>query len=192
MSAAPTADQAFNRWISMDWGYSLDIGSGSGEHARLINAAGKNVIRIDPNHPADYECDYLLCDFGRVQFDGIWASHVLEHQVNPGLFLRKMFRDLVEDGVLAITVPPLKHEIVGGHVTLWNAGLLLYNLVLAGFDCSEAMVGTYGYNVSVIVRRRSFVFPTLKHGRGDIEALAPFFPCPVEHGFNGQLPNINW
>ena len=60
---------------------------------------------------------------------------------------------LKEGGVLAITVPPLKNEIVGGHLSLWNSGILLYQLVVAGFDCREAIVKKYGYNISVIVKK---------------------------------------
>jgi hypothetical protein len=82
----------------------------------------------------------------------VWCSHVLEHQPNAGLFLAKLIRDCRDGGILAITVPPAKTEIVGGHVSLWNAGLLLYRLALTGIDCRDARVKTYGYNVSVIVR----------------------------------------
>ncbi|HSH29766.1 MAG TPA: hypothetical protein VK971_07660, partial [Thiohalobacter sp.] len=114
------------------------------------------------------------------------------HQVDPGAFLRRMYRDLKPGGVLAVTVPPLKHEIVGGHVTLWNAGLLLYQLIMAGFDCSQARVGTYGYNISVIVERQGFNMPDLKHDCGDIETLAPYFPLPVWQGFDGRVGDIGW
>ena len=79
-----------------------------------------------------------------------------EHQVNPNLFLKKIFNDLKEGGVLAITVPPLKHEIVGGHVTLWNAGLTMYQLVLAGFNCKNISIKSYGYNISVVLKKKVF------------------------------------
>lgn len=125
-------------------------------------------------------------------FDAIWCCHVLEHQRNVGAFLEKCFADLKDGGWLAVTVPPRKDEIVGGHLTLWNAGLLLYNLILAGFDCSGASVKTYGYNVSVIVRKRRANLPALKMDCGDIESLAEFFPMPVEQGFSGLIGGINW
>ena len=47
------------------------------------------------------------------------------------LFLKKVHSLLNEGGYLAIIVPPRKPFIVGGHVTIWNAGLVLYNLILA-------------------------------------------------------------
>ena len=145
--------------------------------------------------------DYLLSDMsdgvGYLGYkngacDVIWASHVLEHQVNPGVFLGRMADDLYPGGYLAITVPPAKPQIVGGHVTIWNAGLLLYHLVLAGFDCSRAMVHCYGYNISVIVQYEPITLPPLIYGMGDIELLADYFPIPVHQGFDGNINSVNW
>ena len=126
------------------------------------------------------------------EYDGIWCCHVLEHQRNVGDFLEKIRDELVLDGLLAVTVPPAKQNLVGGHVTLWNAGLLLYNLILAGFDCSEARVGTYGYNVSVLVRKKLAEVPELKMDRGDIKTLAHLFPMVAYQNMDGQIENINW
>ena len=90
------------------------------------------------------------------------------------------------------SVPPLKHQIVGGHVSLWNAGLLLYRLILAGFDCSNAAVKSYGYNISVVVRRRNIQLPKLIRDSGDIAQLSAYFPKPVNHGFDGRIDELNW
>jgi hypothetical protein len=117
---------------------------------------------------------------------------VLEHQRNPGAFLDKVRRDLRPGGWLVVTVPPMKREIVGGHVTLWNAGLLLYQLILAGFDCREAAVRSYAYNVTVITRNRPVQLPWLAHDEGDIERLAEFFPNGAHQGFNGDIERLNW
>ena len=168
----------------------LDIGSGDGSHARYFQDIGKSVTTISLCAPADLIGDYLETDVDPV--DCIWACHVLEHQPNPGLFLRKCFADLKDGGLLAVTVPPLKSEIVGGHVSLWNAGILLYHLILAGFDCSQAKVKTYGYNISVVVRKKARPALLLAMDAGDIEKLAPFFPMPVKHGFDGNITEVNW
>ncbi len=168
----------------------LDIGSGGGVHAEKLKRAGKSVTTVSLVPPADIVGDYLSAVIEPI--DCIWASHVLEHQPNPGHFLSKCFNDLKENGILAVTVPPLKHEIVGGHVTLWNAGLLIYQLILAGFDCSEAMVKTYGYNISVIVRKVRAELSDLVMDRGDIERISHLFPFPAYHGFDGRLEEINW
>jgi SAM-dependent methyltransferase len=178
----------------------LDVGSGIGDHARIMRSAGRQVVTVSLDPPADHVCDYVGNREIGGGFDAIWASHVLEHQPNVGAFLQQCFRDLRDDGVLAVTVPPAKPEIVGGHLTTWNAGLLLYNMILAGFDCREARVsGCYSsgpgyppYNISVIVRKRQANLPKLRFDQGDIERLARFFPCPVHQGFDGNLDGIGW
>jgi hypothetical protein len=61
---------------------------------------------------------------------------------------------------------------------LWNLGVLLYNLILVGFDCSKASVGSYDYDLSVIVRKTRAEFPVDLHfDEGDIDKLAAFFRC---------------
>lgn len=178
----------------------LDIGAGQQDHTIPMKKQGLAVETNDfestsraenlkPDHPGNY----LELDFA-VPFEGIWSSHTLEHQRNPGMFLDKVFADLKEGGVLGITVPPRKDEIVGGHVTMWNAGLLLYHLVLAGFDCSNASVASYGYNCSVVVRKKSFELPDLCYCRHDIASLSPFFPKQLKmvQGKTGIIDRINW
>lgn len=182
---------ALQKVLTMDFQSVLDIGSGDGAHAKVFRDAGKDVFTASLRPPADFIKDYLHINFGN-RFDCIWASHVLEHQKNVNLFLKKCFSDLNDDGILAVTVPPAKHAIVGGHLTLWNAGLLLYNLILAGFDCSEAAVKTYGYNISVIVRKKAADLPVLAMDCGDIEKIQQFFPFPAEQGFDGQIDELNW
>ena len=172
----------------------LDIGSGPKSAAySLFTDNGKTVTRQDIN--PDYQPD-LLGDFNNLAtdklYDCIWCSHVLEHQLNVNHFLTKIFHTLKDGGVLAITVPPRKDEIVGGHVTLWNAGLLLYNLILAGFDCKNAAVKSYGYNISVIVEKKTAILPNLNYDTGDINALNEFFPLGVFEGFDGNIKELNW
>lgn len=173
----------------------LDVGSGAGAHAAFMRAFDKKVMTIslsdDYGSRPDTVGDFLSEDFGET-FELIWCSHVLEHQRNVGLFLDKAFRLLLPGGILAVTVPPRKDEIVGGHVSIWNAGLLLYNLVLAGFDCRHAAVLSAGYNVSVVVRKRLARLPPLRMDEGDIERLARFFPREVRQGFDGCIAELNW
>lgn len=175
----------------------LDVGSGQCEYAAAMREAGLNVTTIDIAHPADIRANFMAAGvlegpLHHQWFDGVWVSHVLEHQLNVNAFLAKVRSITKPDGLVAITVPPLKHKIVGGHVSLWNAGLLLYNMIVAGWDCSKARVGTYGYNISVLANRTDAVLPQLHYDCGDIELLAPFFPFKAKQGFDGQLPNTNW
>lgn len=179
-----TAEILLAEFVKQDFTTVLDIGSGDGGHAKVLRSAGKHVTTIDNNHNADINADYL--NHGFDQFDAIWCAHVLEHQRNVGLFLDKINADLKEGGWLGITVPPLKHEIVGGHVSLWNMGLLLYNLILSGLDCSKAKTYQYGYNLSVLVRKKSINLPQLRFANGDIEKLSRYFPFDAKQGFDGS------
>jgi len=186
-------DQALTRLLEYsDIRTVIDLGSGDGAHAAVMREAGREVTAISLIEPADIVGDFMAWDSDRTDFDAVWACHVLEHQVDPGSFLRECRRRLRPGGYLAVTVPPLKHQVVGGHVALWNAGTLLYHLIMAGFDCRNARVGTYGYNISVIVQNVEASLPDLHFDFGDVERLAGFFPVPVAHGFDGRLPNIRW
>jgi SAM-dependent methyltransferase len=185
-----------------DFDSVLDVGSGGGEHSGIFCDAGKDVVAVDFGRSDYYKehngkinfrsGNYLDMDLGR-SFDVVWACHVIEHQPNANLFIKKLFHDAKAGGVVAITVPPLKHEIVGGHLSLWNAGLLLYHIVFAGFDCSNASVLKYGYNISVIVEKREIEhMPELDYDRGDVDRLSRYMPDGLSETFNGDLKEINW
>jgi len=172
----------------------LDIGCGYGRDKKIFEDSGKLVTAIDikPKIKDIIVANYMEWTFDK-QFDCIWCCHILEHQLNVNLFLKKVHSELKEGGILAISVPPLKHQIVGGHVSLWNAGLILYNLVMAGFDCSSPVIKTYGYNVSVIVQKKTIELPKdLNYDCGDLEKLSKFFPSFVKQNFNGDIQEYNW
>lgn len=155
----------------------LDLGSRAGEHAKRLRAAGKKVTAISLE-----EGDYLTKRY-RKKFDAILCSHVLEHQRNPGLFLDKVYRDLREGGLLSITVPPVKNGLIGGHYTVWTLDTLVYQLVLAGFDCSRADCFRQGYNLSVVVRKVPADLPEgLPRSKKEIPLLYHLFPGGGEHG----------
>ena len=181
---------ALNACLGLSARTVLDIGSGDGWYADQFRAAGFSVTTVDYLDSADMVGNYLDLQPGR--HDLIWCSHVLEHQPNVGMFLQKCFADLHDGGWICLTVPPAKSEIVGGHLTIWNAGLLLYNMILAGFDCGSASVKRYGYNISVLVRKVRAELPPLAYDFGDIERLAKFFPFDAKQGFDGDIGGINW
>lgn len=170
----------------------LDIGCGKNQpHTNILKENNLSTETCDffdnCNHVGFYE-DIKF----KHKFDAIWCCMVLEHTLNPNQFLSKIRSDIKEGGVLSITVPPLKHEIVGGHVNLFNAGLLLYRLVVAGFDCSSAYIKQYGYNVSVVMEVKKIKkMPKLNYDNGDIEKLSSFFPVKVYQGFNGNDKQFN-
>jgi SAM-dependent methyltransferase len=173
----------------------LDVGCGDGGHARHFVAHGKRVTTVSFEPYGDHRPDFVgdFMDFPiDERFDVVWCSHALEHQANVRQFLQRLFDCIKPGGLLAITVPPARPYIVGGHLTVWNTGLLLYNLIAAGIDCREARVKVYGYNISLIVPVHRIALPDLRHDLGDIERLAPFFPMPVQQGFDGRIEQIGW
>lgn len=185
------ADQAFERFLKnpLNNGYVIDIGCGKGEHAAAMEDAGIDVWR----HDFAKDGDYLKRWYPQNHWAGVWASHVLEHFPNPNAVLKKIYRETQIGAPVAITVPPHKDEIVGGHVTLWNTGILLYQMILAGFDCRYAICGRYGYNLSVLVDKKPILlYPELKNDHGDIDLLSKFFPGDVAEGFNGLTGIHYW
>lgn len=176
----------------------LDIGSGVNSPVDAwFTEQGFIVDTVDFKGSPTYRGDYNQIDIGK-EYDCVWACHCLEHQLNVNNFLKKVHSNIKEGGLCAITVPPLKHQIVSGHVSLWNAGLLLYNLVLANFDCSQAKVLKYDYNISVIVKKRTIQLPEdLTYNEGDLIRLEPYLPYKFlkkgpANSFNGDIRRLNW
>ncbi len=177
----------------------LDVGAGTGAHAEIMRKAGLTVTTLDVTHPADEQMHFFKYNKFH-SFDAVWCSHVLEHSTSPITFLAKCRLHLRDGGVLLVTVPPAKYDLVGGHLSLWTTGLLCYNLIVAGWDCSEAQVspcypnnpGEPPYNLSVIVRNTPFKCPGLVYDNGDIEILKPYFPTYVFQGCDGRFPETRW
>lgn len=170
----------------------LDVGSGKGEHSRYMKGRGLAVMEHDVSRAG---VPYEQTPERPCKYDGIWCSHTLEHMRSPGSSLDKMRVELKPGGLLAVTVPPTKQQIVGGHCSHWpNVGALVYALILSGFDCSGAAVKTYGYNMSVLVRKPvdPLRLPKLAYDSGDIHRLRDYFPFPVHEGFNGWVTEANW
>lgn len=170
----------------------LDIGCGKGIHSKIFKDHNKVVTSTDYSKKFPEVIEGMYQDLIFQPHDVTWASHVLEHQLNVNIFLKKIRSETKEGGYTCITVPPLKHSIVGGHVNLWNAGLLLYNLVLAGFNCKNASIKKYGYNITVIAKAEIFVIPTLNYDSGDITLLKPWLPDFCDENFNGDIDEWNW
>jgi SAM-dependent methyltransferase len=182
-----------------DFSTVLDIGSGSGEQAAALRAHGKIVTELDYGESYYFTKnsdggsviigDFMNIDFPQV-YDCVIASHILEHQLNVNSFLKKLHSVVKEGGLVAISVPPMKPNIVGGHVTLWNAGLVLYNLVLAGFDCREPWIRAYGYNISVVLAKKTISAQGLAYDSGDIDRIARYLPEGFHEGFDGNIRRL--
>lgn len=193
--------------LSYDFNTVIDIGAGNLCATTRFLAAGKKCAAT-VNNAADYNVGavserlklYPDINIERFslpfrKFDAVWFAHVLEHTLNPGLALKSVRGLLKDGGWLFLSVPPFKHEVVGGHVSVgWNIGLLMYVLALHGFDVKNGAFVWHGYNVSAFVRKGKLPNVPLKFDAGDLEALHEFFPANagVRQGFNGKLYNVNW
>ena len=167
----------------------LDIGGGDGFHAGFFRDNGLNVDIVDISEgiePLCYEGEYEKFHPAS-KYDVIWCSHVYEHIMNPGQFISKIYEDLNPGGILAITVPPSRpSRMIFPHVTLWNAGLLLIHLIKSGFDCRNAHIASYKYNITVIAQKPN------ERLNFEYTALLPQ-DIKVEKGyFDGEIKFMNW
>jgi len=179
----------------------LDIGAGQKNQAKAFKKFGFDVDTVDLQPGHTFVGDYNKLSIDK-QYDVVFVCHCLEHQLNVNNFLQKCRTNCKEDGHIVVVCPPGRkyiesnNTVVGGHVTLWDAGLIMYNLILAGFDCSNAKVKTYGHNVCVIAQKKEVNLSNLVYDRGDINTLKKYFPRGIEHGkyghFNGDIGELNW
>jgi len=200
-----------------DFDSVLDLGSNEGLASQIFSFLGKKVTALEPIeapvaslpeikiYPPDINRDFLDVNFDK-KFDAIWCSHVLEHTRNPGAFLDKIFADLYEGGILALTVP--FHDLGGdifsfalGHHNHYNVALLIYQLICAGFDCRNVSIGIYCNQIGIILKKKSNNLPKISAGlvnsektwMGSIGDLTQFFPFPLS-GDSGRFDQValNW
>ncbi len=190
-------DKILNKLIlASEFRFVLDVGCGLGDlfyymDSKAIEFEGVGVDVVEEEQLLFTGFEYLKSDFLNLhldrKFDLVFSSHVIEHVPNTGDFLTKFFSFLKPGGYFCLIWPPPKEQVVGGHVHVFNMGLMLYNLVRMGVDCREVKMYRSGYNLAIIGRYCTFELPDLTFNRYELEALAPYFPCPVEHGFDGRL-----
>lgn len=162
-----------------------------------INTVSFDISKNEYKHPlhSTIEGDFNKnCSSLTNVFDAVWACHVLEHQRNVGLFLDNIHNILKPEGVLFVSVPPCKQSIVGGHLTVWNMGLLLYNLVLSGFNVKEGRFKKEGYNIFGVCKKSNIPIPKLNMDAGDLELLKEHWPTqyPLKQNTSGIIDSINW
>ncbi|WP_155133501.1 bifunctional 2-polyprenyl-6-hydroxyphenol methylase/3-demethylubiquinol 3-O-methyltransferase UbiG [Roseibium sp. RKSG952] len=192
----------------------LDIGTGNGAAARLfrdagikVTATGFDIDEYSDHREADFEGidlfpDVDICDmsvFPDDSFGAIWCAHVLEHVLDTGRALQEIRRILKPDGYFFVSVPPFKHEVVGGHIHPgWNPGILMYVLAVSGFDLSVSSFIRHGYNVCGLVRNGPDLWPNIRlhFSNGDIETLQRHGRFPegfdAKQGFDGNFKSFNW
>lgn len=177
----------------------FDIGCGYGDFFHYlasinIKVEGVGCDLIDKGKVDNDLFEYVEGDFLEIEhkkkYDLVFCSHVIEHVPDTGLFLKRMFSIVEPGGVFCLIWPPPKKNVVGGHVHVFNLGLMLYNLVRTGVDCRSVEMYKSGYNLAIIGKFVPFELPSLTSNKFEIEALAPYFPFPVKQGFDGNLNAI--
>lgn len=186
MSYAERSKYALDKCILLKPKSVLDVGSGGGEHALEFSKNGAAVTCVDfgtsiyakrlKKSTLDViNVDFLKWNFNQ-KFDLVWASHILEHQRNVGIFIEKLVSFCKPDGKCAITVPYPHRALWGGHLTHWSPGLLAYNIILCGLDLSRSEI-FYGYReISIIFTPERILLPDITFDSGDIEILRNYFP----------------
>ena len=173
----------------------LDVGSRSGEHAMIFRRNGAEVTCIDFGTSVYAEklkdTDLLIInqDFNyyqsSIKYDLVWASHVLEHQRNIGLFIGRLIECTTKNGWVCITVPDPHRNLWGGHLSLWSPGMLAYNIVLCGVDLSNARFVRGANEFSILFQVKRIELPVnLTYDKNDIDKLSVFFPSGLEENSN--------
>jgi len=101
----------------------LDVGSGYGELAAAIQAAGHTVTAMDMYEPRVPVAEFIRADFSvdiplasdRV-FDIIVLADVLEHLPDPGKTIGQLLQHLADDGAMLVSLPNAVHWSVRAHV----------------------------------------------------------------------------
>jgi len=151
----------------------LDVGTGGGEFAYLLQSLGHNVSGIEPNKGyAEFSRqEYgLNIQVGFIQdilqsdgsFDLITIWHVLEHTENPCDVLTKLHTLLKPQGVLVVEVPTIEATRQSPKSTFHEAHIFNFNLATlrklgekVGFTGVEHKVSADGGNITVFFQKNA-------------------------------------
>ncbi|MBS3965352.1 MAG: class I SAM-dependent methyltransferase [Methylomonas sp.] len=157
----------------------LDVGTGGGEFAYLIQSLGHDMHGIEPNTAyAEYSRNQygLNLQTGFIQdavfdndsFDVITIWHVLEHTENPSLVLQKLAGFLKPDGCLVVEVPNAEATCQSPHSTFHEAHLFNFNFASlskmgekAGLRAEQHQFSDDQGNVTVFFRKAANPSPHL-------------------------------
>ena len=177
----------------------LDVGAGALEQAAYFAEEGKDVTTIDfgssiyAQQEVNVSGKSITREYGDAgvyqfspakTFDLVWMSHILEHQHDPGAFLRN-YLEQSEGSLFVITLPVMHARLWPGHLTLWSPALALYFIASLGYDMSDAEVIHGANEFSIIFRCVAAInSPELSYDVGDIHKLRLLLPAWVKE--NGK------
>jgi SAM-dependent methyltransferase len=151
----------------------LDVGTGGGEFAYLLQSLGHTVNGVEPNRGyADYSIkEYgLTVQVGFVQdstlppeaFDVITIWHVLEHTENPGAVLAQLHSGLKPDGILVVEVPNVEATCQSPKSTFHEAHLYTFGVATlrglaekSGLQEAWHTISNDGGNITMFLRRKN-------------------------------------
>jgi len=190
----PRGEIALQKCLALNPETVLDVGSGGGHHAKEFTLNNAQVTCIDfgtsvyaTKEDAQKNIHVININFLEWKpdrrYELVWASHVLEHQQNVGLFIEKLVACSMESGYIAITVPFPHRRLYGGHLTMWTPGLLAYNIALCGIDLSKSQL-FYGFReFTIIFKPIKVTLPPLTFDSGDITKIKKYLPSEfIENG----------
>ena len=178
-----------------------DVGVGFGVSSKIFLHYGFSVTGISlreglPSNLSNERYTHVrenLFTADVPQADIVWASMIIEHMPNVGLFLERCKALTKPGGLLCIVAPtdPMS-LLVDGHLSFWTPAHLLFNMVHAGIDCSEAEWYTQGRDIGLLVKRKDRTPIELNYDNGDFKLLQPYLPVEFVHRrTDPRLPD-NW
>ena len=89
----------------------LEIGPGDGVFLREIDKLKKFFYDLNPSVNRNLKKKFTFININKTKkkFDLICASHVLEHVLNPYLFLKNIKNHLSKNGVIFLEVPDFSY-----------------------------------------------------------------------------------
>jgi 2-polyprenyl-3-methyl-5-hydroxy-6-metoxy-1,4-benzoquinol methylase len=149
----------------------LDVGTGGGEFAYLLQSLGHDLYGVEPNRGyAEYSAaEYALnlqvgfiqdAQFNPQSFDLITIWHVLEHTEDPGFVLNILHDLLKPQGMLVVEVPNVEAVCQSPQSSFHEAHLFNFNfLTLAklgekvGFSVEGHLFSNDFGNISLFFRK---------------------------------------
>jgi len=180
----------------------LDLGVGGGTHAKALIGIGASVTGVDVRDaPHEHErythiqspIETLEREDDAELFDMVWCCHTLEHMPNVQFALRQMFDFLKDDGWLFLGVPSCPQDRLHiGHLTLWTPALLVYNLICAGWDCSDAQWYTCNQTIGLCVQKKAIEDMSWRTGLpNEVNDVNKYSPIRMLHEYGTWWDN-NW
>lgn len=161
-------------FLGMDMQYT---GLDAFQQSTLDKYNDNSNVNLINSHIFNYETEN--------KYDCVFSCHVVEHVADTESFIRHKVSFVNDGSVFCILWPKPKPQIVGGHVHIFSPGLMMYNLVRIGLDCSgwKIVECDYTYGVMGTVRRISDV--KLTYANGELERLNQYFPFDAVQNFHG-------